>query len=105
MLKLRRNWAVQELLDTFKTARPAVMELARKFKALKEQEENQGLEPQPKKRKTNQMEQSQEVSLAEASPPRLRTRSRSVKAIPTEPVAIPEVIEDSEGEEEYIPGW
>ncbi|KAJ5537036.1 Zinc finger RING-type [Penicillium frequentans] len=103
VLKLRRNWAVQELLDTFKTARPAVMELARKFKALKEQEENQVPESQPKKRKANQIEQSQEVSSVEASPPRLRTRSRSVKAVPQEPEVIPEVIEDSEGEEEYIP--
>lgn len=104
VLKLRRNWAVQELLDTFKTARPAVMELARKFKALKEQEDNEDQEPQPKKRKTNQIEQSQEVSSVAASPPRLRTRSRSVKATPQEPKVIPEVIEDSEGEEEYIPG-
>lgn len=80
------------------------MELARKFKALKEQEENQGSEPQPKKRKANQIEQSQEVSTVEASPPRLRTRSRSAKTVPQEPEVIPEVIEDSESEEEYIPG-
>ncbi|KAJ5650247.1 uncharacterized protein N7484_003970 [Penicillium longicatenatum] len=103
VLKLRRNWAVQELLDTFKTARPAVMEVAQKFKALKEQEENQTLEPQPKKRKANHTEQSGESSLVEASPPRLRTRSRGAKAVPHEPEVVPEVIEDSQGEEEYIP--
>ncbi|KAJ5760551.1 DNA repair protein (RadR) [Penicillium odoratum] len=105
VLKLRRNWAVQELLDTFKTARPAVMEIAQKFKALKEQEGNNIPEPQHKKRKTSRMEQS-DVPLVEASPPRLRTRSRSSKAgprVPEEPEDIPDIIEDSQGEEEYIP--
>jgi hypothetical protein len=80
------------------------MEVAQKFKALKEQEENQILEPQPKKRKANHTEQSGESSLVEASPPRLRTRSRGAKAVPHEPEVVPEVIEDSQGEEEYIPG-
>ncbi|KAJ5948625.1 Postreplication repair E3 ubiquitin-protein ligase rad18 [Penicillium verhagenii] len=68
VLKLRRNWAVQELLNTFNTARPAVLELARNFNSMKDQESNRIPEPQHKKRKANHMEQPEVVSLVEASP-------------------------------------
>ncbi|KAJ5947215.1 DNA repair protein (RadR) [Penicillium verhagenii] len=106
VLKLRRNWAVQELLNTFNTARPAVLELARNFKSMKDQESNRVPEPQHKKRKANHMEQPEVVSLVEASPPRLRTRSRSTQVVQQAPEDIPQVVDDSQGEgeeEEYIP--
>ncbi|KAJ6021119.1 hypothetical protein N7540_006623 [Penicillium herquei] len=105
VLKLRRNWAVSELLDAFKTARPAVLELAKKEQArMARGEDDLSKQPQ-KKRKVDHLEQQPEVPLVESSPQqRHRTRSRSAKAAPQERHEVIEVIEDSQGEdEEYIP--
>ncbi|KAJ5710191.1 hypothetical protein N7493_009783 [Penicillium malachiteum] len=105
VLKLRRNWAVSELLDAFKTARPAVLELAKKEQSRMARGEDDILEQPQKKRKVDYLEQQPEVPLVGSSPQqRHRTRSRSTKAVRQEQQEVIEVIEDSQDDdEEYTP--
>lgn len=108
VLKLRRNWAVSELLDAFKTARPAVLDLARKEKARATQGDGETSGPSKKKRKVDRLDQSSQTPLVEDSPQKPRTRLRGARDVPKTSWEEPEVIEDSQGEdddeEEYIPG-
>ncbi|KAJ5098092.1 hypothetical protein N7532_005093 [Penicillium argentinense] len=105
-LKLRRNWAVQEFLETFQNARPSVLDLARKEATRLKEGDNH--EPSPKKRKVEKMSSTEQVAVVQASPQHVRTRSQRVagnasKPQPKEEEAV-EVIDDSQDEEEeYIP--
>ncbi|KAH8429455.1 E3 ubiquitin-protein ligase rad18 [Aspergillus melleus] len=95
-LKLRRNWAMQELVEAFQNARPSVLELARRA-ADRDAGEGETDQPASKKRKVA------EQAGPEAVPSEGRqTRSRSRGDRASEPAAT-EVIEDSQ-DEEYIPG-
>ena len=100
-LKLRRNWAVQEFVESFQNARASVLELARKEAARLTQgsEEN----PSSKKRKFSHGEQSTPAPLSQPSPHRVRTRSQGIKVDAPESVKEPEVIEDSQ-DEDFEPG-
>ncbi|KAJ5102159.1 hypothetical protein NUU61_004381 [Penicillium alfredii] len=98
-LKLRRNWAVQELVDNFTTARPIVLDLARKEAARLTRGNDQVEGPAPKKRKAGRVEQ-EETPVPETSPQRVRTRSQRTKANPRE-----EVIEDSQDEDDITGMW
>ncbi|KAJ5990371.1 hypothetical protein N7522_010578 [Penicillium canescens] len=104
-LKLRRNWAVQELVDAFMTARPSVLGLARaeKERLRKGEDDTKQL---AKKRKVSRVAE-EETQVAEVSSQGRRTRSQrttrtSVEAL-IAPQSIPEVIEDSQDDDEYIP--
>jgi E3 ubiquitin-protein ligase RAD18 len=109
-LKLRRNWAVQEFVETFQNARQSVLDLARKEAARLKDGDSVIREPSPKKRKVDRVDVREEATVVQASPRRARTRSQRTKtdAPNSEPVEQEtiEVIEDSqdEGEEEYVPG-
>ncbi|PWY87063.1 DNA repair protein rad18 [Aspergillus sclerotioniger CBS 115572] len=97
-LKLRRNWAVQELVEAFQNARPSVLGLAKKAAAQEKglcDGEVEG--PASKKRK---IESSEESAATGSEGVRTRSQTRGVGS-QEDPVAI-EVIEDS-NDEEYIP--
>lgn len=105
-LKLRRNWAVQELVDAFKLARPGVLDLARRENLRLAKGEDEIEKPTRKKRKVNQVEE--EAQVPETSSQGRRTRSQRSTNSSTEdqtvPQIVPEVIEDSQDDEEYMPG-
>ncbi|OOF98361.1 hypothetical protein ASPCADRAFT_164853 [Aspergillus carbonarius ITEM 5010] len=97
-LKLRRNWAVQELVEAFQNARPSVLGLAKKAAVQKNEAVNGDLEePASKKRK---IEASEGLAATPSEGVRTRSQTRGVGS-QEDPVAI-EVIEDS-NDEEYIP--
>lgn len=103
-LKLRRNWAVQELVDAFQTARPSVLDFSRETAQLAQAEEQAG-EPLHKKRKVTQVEEH--VQTSETSSQGRRTRSQRHQLQVEESPAFdtsPQVIEDSQDEDEYVPG-
>ncbi|GKZ19434.1 E3 ubiquitin-protein ligase rad18 [Aspergillus brasiliensis] len=94
-LKLRRNWAVQELVEAFQNARPSALDLARKAAARgSDAEEGESEGPASKKRKV------EAVDGPAAEGVRTRSQTRGVGS-QEDPVAI-EVIEDS-NDEEYVP--
>ncbi|KAL5355861.1 hypothetical protein BJX96DRAFT_79602 [Aspergillus floccosus] len=93
-LKLRRNWAVQELVDAFQNARPSVLKLAKTAA----EEERSGHNPASKKRKVG--DGSGETT-AVSEERQTRSRSKGVARTPSENTAV-EVIEDSQ-DDEYIP--
>ncbi|CAG8109034.1 unnamed protein product [Penicillium olsonii] len=100
-LKLRRNWAVQELVDAFQTARPSVLDFSTKAAQQAQVEERE--QPVNKKRKVAPVE---DMQTSEPRPERRRTRSQGHYPQPEQHAAIdtvPEVIEDSQDEDEYIP--
>ncbi|CAG7958943.1 unnamed protein product [Penicillium nalgiovense] len=105
-LKLRRNWAVQELVDAFKLARPSVLDLARRENTRLARGEEEIEKPAQKKRKVNHAEEDEQQVLETNSQSR-RTRSqRSIDSSARErtvPQFVPEVIEGSQDDEEYIP--
>ncbi|KAE8355251.1 hypothetical protein BDV28DRAFT_53734 [Aspergillus coremiiformis] len=97
-LKLRRNWAVQELVEAFQNARPSVLQLARRPATEDWEETEAGTEKHAsKKRKLDE----QDCSNTKV-PERRQTRSRTNCAErQTEPATM-EVVEDSQ-DEEYVP--
>ena len=105
-LKLRRNWAVQELVEAFGTARPQVLGVAREVKErgraqaqMGEGETGEGgMEPAAKKRKV----ESEEVEVVSGESPGRRTRSRSKRTDYT-PTPTPDVVEDIQ-DDDYVPG-
>ncbi|KAJ6184031.1 hypothetical protein N7519_005332 [Penicillium mononematosum] len=105
-LKLRRNWAVQELVDAFKLARPSVLELARRENTRLSRGEEEIEKSAQKKRKVNHAEE-EELQVPETNSQGRRTRSqRSIDSSARErtvPQIVSEVIEDSQDDEEYIP--
>ncbi|CAG7937041.1 unnamed protein product [Penicillium nalgiovense] len=105
-LKLRRNWAVQELVDAFKLARPSVLDLARRESTRLARGEEEIEKPAQKKRKVNHADED-EQQVPETNSQSRQTRSqRSIDSSARErtvPQFVPEVIEDSQDDEEYIP--
>ncbi|KAL1851286.1 E3 ubiquitin-protein ligase rad18 [Paecilomyces lecythidis] len=101
-LKLRRNWAVQELVDSFRNARPGILELARNAAAAQTAEENESEQPIAKKRKLEQPEQNEAVAQDDTQSQGRQTRSWSRRTESQTPTAAVEVIEDS-GDEEFVP--
>ncbi|KAL3474003.1 Postreplication repair E3 ubiquitin-protein ligase rad18 [Aspergillus californicus] len=100
-LKLRRNWAVQELVEGFKNARPSVLQLAKKavqsYGATTDGAEGDAEPPVPKKRK---MEQEDGTNTAAGEGIRTRSQSRGVVHQAEAPDI--EIIDDIQ-DEEYIP--
>lgn len=102
-LKLRRNWAVQELVDAFRTARPKVLELA-KMEATRLAHGDPALNgpSSPKKRKLD-LPLGQGLEGSQSSPQGVRTRSQRSRSDVPGSSSAPEVIEDSQ-DEDYVPG-
>jgi E3 ubiquitin-protein ligase RAD18 len=100
---LRRNWAVQELVEAFTNARPSVLDLAKR--ATKSGGIAAGIEgadteePVTKKRKLEDEVNGTETKSDEGVRTRSQSRGMSRSA---QPAAI-EIIDDIE-DEEYIPG-
>ncbi|KAJ5894693.1 postreplication repair E3 ubiquitin-protein ligase rad18 [Penicillium taxi] len=101
-LKLRRNWAIQEFVEAFQTARPSTLDLARKEADRLKNADNEISEPPAKKRKAENTHQSETADLQDSRPQRARTRSQHNTVDIQEQGYEPEVIEDSQ-DEEYIP--
>jgi E3 ubiquitin-protein ligase RAD18 len=98
-LKLRRNWAVQELVDSFKNARPAILSHAIQSASAEPIEADGDVEkPATKKRRLNA------PNGTDSAPPEgRRTRSHGVMVeVQIENPEI-EVIEDS-ADDEFVPG-
>ena len=102
-MKLRRNWAVQEVVDAFVAARPTVLDLAKRATAAGQdrvEDHGVGEGPVKKKRKIEAPKTVDGEGVGEERNER-HTRSRS-KRVET-PVPTAELIEDSQ-DEEYVPG-
>ncbi|KAL1969754.1 hypothetical protein VTN77DRAFT_8307 [Rasamsonia byssochlamydoides] len=97
-LKLRRNWAVQEIVDSFRNARPSVLSIAREKANAGQGEGEDDLEqPAAKKRRLDQPDETNGIQ-SEGR----RTRSRGLRSENQVPTAEYEVIEDSE-DDDYVP--
>jgi E3 ubiquitin-protein ligase RAD18 len=97
---------VQELVDAFMTARPSVLDLAKKETARLSQEEDDTEKPAQKKRKVNQVK-SEEAQVPDTSSQSRQTRSQRLNSSAEQragPQVMPEIIEDSQDDEEYVPG-
>ncbi|KAE8313328.1 hypothetical protein BDV41DRAFT_261621 [Aspergillus transmontanensis] len=97
-LKLRRNWAVQELVEAFQNARPSVLDLAKRAATEDREDAEVGTaQPTSKKRKVYERDGSNsEVSEGRQT----RSRTKGVER-QTEP-ATTDIVEDSQ-DEEYVP--
>ncbi|CAL5873250.1 uncharacterized protein PFLUO_LOCUS7519 [Penicillium psychrofluorescens] len=101
-LKLRRNWAVQELVDAFQTARPKVLELAKKEATRLARGDLAPDGPSsPKKRKLD-LRPGEGLEGSQSSPQGVRTRSQRSRSDVPGSSSAPEVIEDSQ-DEDYVP--
>ncbi|KAF9892460.1 E3 ubiquitin-protein ligase rad18 [Aspergillus nanangensis] len=95
-LKLRRNWAVQELVDAFQNARPSVLDLARKTVAMEEDADDEIERPIAKKRKVDGGEAMAPETVPEGR--QTRSRRRGIESTPSSSTVV-EVIDDSQDEE------
>ena len=94
-LRLRRNWTVEELVDSFKRARGALLRFSQELKAV-----NEDGGPARKKRKRG----SEDVGEEEIpSTSRRKTRSQGRRASNSQSVR-PTMIADSEEDDDYQPG-
>ncbi|ODH40325.1 DNA repair protein rad18 [Paracoccidioides brasiliensis] len=105
-LKLRRNWAMQEMVDSFKLARPSVLEFARSATVRRDQggEEEDGVEmPMAKRRKIETATTTTSLGLekgkAAMGADGRRTRSQSKRTEDRAQQVQVEVIEDTEDED------
>lgn len=96
--KLRRNWTVQEVVDSFKMARPQVLDIAKKAK----EDASRGVpRANGTKRKRDDVDGHDEVAGSSQKSAR-QTRSQSRKS--TETISSQNVVVlDSEGDEDYQP--
>lgn len=105
-LKLRRNWAVQEVVDAFRNARASVLELARRAAAggVGGEGGDDPEQPAAKKRRLDRSEQpGDEEVVGKGSRTRSQSRRSEGKAQAQAQAPLPEVIEDS-ADEDYVPG-
>jgi E3 ubiquitin-protein ligase RAD18 len=100
-VKLRRNWAVQEIVESFQNARPNVLALARQPQITTTNEENGDL-PQhaTKKRRLNEPEDA--IPLAQHEGRRTRSSQRQQLEHPAMPTTTDAV--DDINDEDYVPG-
>lgn len=100
--KLRRNWAVQELVEAFANARPGVLDLAKKARdgVGRSGDGEETRERGPKKRKVEQSPVEGEDVGAKGI--LTRSQSRRVDSQPQPPPTV-DLVEDSQ-DEDYVPG-
>lgn len=104
--KLRRNWAVQELVEAFSNARPGVLDLARKARDGGDRGRDEEIEQNAsKKRKVEQLqvEGEEEVALGLAGAEGIKTRSQSRRVDDQPQTETVDLVEDSQ-DEDYVPG-
>lgn len=99
--KLRRNWAVQELVEAFNIARPNVLDLARKARDSGSRGHEEETEEHTSKKRKVELPQ---VEGEEFVPEGVRTRSRSKKVDDRPEIETVDLVEDSQDEEDYVPG-
>ncbi|KAF3400424.1 Postreplication repair E3 ubiquitin-protein ligase rad18 [Talaromyces pinophilus] len=104
LLKLRRNWAVQEILESFQNARSNILSLARQPQPSNstdriQEEDGELSHPATKKRRLNQ---SDDAAAVPAQPEMRRTRSHGRQIERQVSPVEPEIIEDSK-DEDYVP--
>lgn len=98
-MKLRRNWAVQELVDSFKNARPAILSHAiQSASAVPIEADGDVQQPATKKRRLN-VPSGTDPAAAEGR--RTRSHGRMIEGHIESPEI--EVIEDS-ADDEFVPG-
>jgi E3 ubiquitin-protein ligase RAD18 len=99
-MKLRRNWAVQEIVDSFRNARPNILSLARQRASAEEdgEAEDDLEQPPAKKRRLDRPDNASE-SRSEGR----KTRSQGKRSDSQTPTTQYEVIEDSE-DDDFVPG-
>lgn len=104
--KLRRNWAVQELVEAFNNARPGVLDLARKARDGGDRGRDEEIEQNAsKKRKAEhlQVEEEEEVASGLAVAEGIKTRSQSRRVDDQPQTEMVDLVEDSQ-DEDYVPG-
>lgn len=94
-LRLRRNWALEETVQAFKDARPALIGFSQELQVAKEEKELRG-----SKRKIAEINGDSTMVNGQPSTSRRKTRSQSRRTPETRPVA-PQQIQDSEEDEDY----
>ncbi|KLJ09108.1 DNA repair protein rad18 [Blastomyces silverae] len=98
-LKLRRAWAMQEMVDSFKLARPSVLEFARTATVRTDEPEEDLELPVAKKRKIDSEVPAPENGKAATRAEGRRTRSQSRRSGDRGPQTQVEVIQDTEDED------
>ena len=96
-LRLRRNWTVQEIVDTFKIARPAILQLGQNSKAKSEvYGQTNG------KRKLSDTDIAKDEAEEDERPAR---RTRSQRKASNSQQLEPSHNNDDERDGDYQPGW
>ncbi|KAF2164906.1 hypothetical protein M409DRAFT_67610 [Zasmidium cellare ATCC 36951] len=95
--KLRNNWALQEVVTTFVTARPAALGVARQAQDDLEAPKRVG------KRKRPAVLDSDDISEAEASGRTTRSKSRRIAASQESQPEPIEIADSNDEDEEYMP--
>lgn len=95
-LKLRRNWAVQELVDSFQKVRRDLLDLAR-ASAVPDAEDVDTSQPLAKKRRLDNTTDEHGLSH-----PEIRTTRSRAKAVEVEPRPIP--VDEDPQDDDFVPG-
>lgn len=96
---------MQELVEQFQNAREPMLSLARKEAARLTNGGDDIQQPSPKKRRVGVLNQDEEPEAGDPGSQRMRTRSRGVKVEVAMQEEEPEVIEDSQDDDEdFVPG-
>ncbi|OJD18648.1 DNA repair protein rad18 [Emergomyces pasteurianus Ep9510] len=98
-LKLRRDWAMQEVVDSFKQARPSVLDFARTATVRTDEQEEYIEMPVAKKRKIGATASVPEKGERAMGAEERRTRSQSRRSEDQDLQMRVEVIEDTEDED------
>ncbi|PGH02455.1 DNA repair protein rad18 [Blastomyces parvus] len=101
-LRLRRDWAMQEMVDAFKLARPSVLEFARTATVRTEEPEEDLELPAAKKRKIDSGLPARENGKAATGAQGRRTRSQSRRSEDRALQTHVEVIEDTDHEDSEL---
>ena len=96
-LRLRRNWTVEELVESFKRARDALIQFSQDLKVAKEEEETNQL---GNKRKRDKRDVGEE-ELPDTA--RRKTRSQALNESDSQPARTMQIA-DSEDDEDYQAG-
>ena len=96
-LRLRRNWTVEELVESFKRARESLIQFSLDLKKVEEERAQGGR----KRKREVVIENLDEQDIPESS--RRKTRSQGRRGSESQP-SRPSQIPDSEEDEDYTPG-
>ena len=96
-LRLRRNWALEETVQAFKLARPALVGFSQDLQVAKEEKEQRG-----NKRKIAEVNGDDVLSNGEPNFSKRKTRSQSRRTPEQQPI-VPIQIQDSEEDDDYQP--